>query len=53
MMHDIALKSTPNVVRLLPDIVPIEFPIWVVTHRELHTAKRIRIVFDILADALR
>jgi len=28
------------------------FPIWLVTHRELRTARRVRVVFDMLADAL-
>jgi hypothetical protein len=27
-------------------------PIWLVTHRELHTSRRIRLVFDVLAEAL-
>jgi DNA-binding transcriptional LysR family regulator len=44
--------NTPGVVRLLPQREPIVFPIWLVTHRELHSARRIRLVFDILADAL-
>jgi len=25
------------------------FPIWLATHRELHTSRRIRLVFDVLA----
>lgn len=29
---------------------PIEFPTWLTTHRELHSSKRIRLVFDLLAD---
>lgn len=31
---------------------PIEIPIWLVTHRELHTSKRIRLVFDMLVAGL-
>lgn len=51
MMEDIARK-TPELVRVLTDIPPFVFPIWIVTHRELHTSNRFRIVFDILCDAL-
>lgn len=31
---------------------PILFPVWLVTHRELQGAARIRLVFDMLAEAL-
>lgn len=51
MARDIAEK-TPGVVRLLPDLAPAPVPIWLVTHRELHTNRRIRLVFDALAEAL-
>jgi len=47
-MDEIA-ALTPSVIRVLDDIGPITFPIWLVTHRELHTAQRIRVVFDLLA----
>ena len=40
------------VCRVLPDAAPIVFPIWLVTHRELHTSRRVRVVFDLLSDAL-
>ena len=40
-----------DVVEVLEDIPEIRFPIWLVTHRELHTSRRIRIVFDALAQA--
>ncbi|MEM6709863.1 MAG: LysR family transcriptional regulator [Pseudomonadota bacterium] len=29
-----------------------EIPLWLVTHRELHTSRRIRVVFDLLAEEL-
>jgi len=38
--------------RALPDAPPIIFPLWLATHRELHTSRRVRVVFDFLADAL-
>jgi len=37
---------------VLDDVPPVYFPIWLVTHRELRTARRIRLVFDMLSDAL-
>ena len=51
MMEEIA-RDTPGVVRVLDDVPPVRFPIWLVTHRELRTARRIRLVFDLLAEAL-
>ena len=29
-----------------------EIPVWLVSHRELHTSRRIRVVFDLLAEEL-
>ncbi len=51
MMTDIAARMD-GLVRLLPDLPPIRFPVWLVTHRELKTSRRIRIVYDILAEEL-
>ena len=44
--------SEKTVVRVLPDIKPISFPIWLTSHRELRTSKRIRLVFDFIANEL-
>ena len=44
--------SDPNVKRVLPDLEPLIFPIWLVSHRELNTSRRIRRVFDFLAEEL-
>jgi DNA-binding transcriptional LysR family regulator len=44
---------TPVVECVLPNLDPITVPIWLVTHRELHTSRRIRLVFDLLADSLK
>ena len=41
-----------DVERVLPDLDPLPVPIWLVTHRELHTSRRIRLVFDHLAKAI-
>ena len=38
-----------SVTRVLPDLKPLTFPIWLVAHRELGTSRRIRVVFDLLA----
>lgn len=51
MMDDIA-RDMPDMVRVLDEVPPVRFPIWLVTHRELRTARRIRLVFDMLAAAL-
>ena len=32
--------------------VAVRFPVWLVTHRELHSSRRIRMVYDHLADQL-
>ena len=43
----------PSVQRVLNDIKPISFPIWLTSHRELKASKRIRFVFDLLDQELR
>ena len=42
----------PSVRRVLPSMPPIIVPMWLVTHRELNTSSRVRIVFDFLAAEL-
>jgi DNA-binding transcriptional LysR family regulator len=44
--------AEPLVERVLPDLEPLMFPIWLVAHRELNTSRRIRMVFDLLAAEL-
>lgn len=41
----------PNLEIVLPSLDPFPIPIWLVTHRELHTSRRIRLVFDLLAES--
>ena len=48
MMEEIA-RQTPGIVRVLDEVPPVKFPIWLVTHRELRTSRRIRVVFEKLA----
>ncbi|MDO6520294.1 LysR family transcriptional regulator [Shimia thalassica] len=45
--------AEPKVRRLLPDLEPLTFPIWLVAHREVTTSRRIRRVFDFLAEELK
>jgi len=45
-------ETTPDVEQVLPDLEPFPVPIWLTTHRELHTSRRIRLVFDFLAEEL-
>ncbi len=44
--------AEPLVRRALPDLEPLVFPIWLVAHRELNTSRRVRAVFDLLAEEL-
>ena len=41
----------PDLEQVLPDLNPFPVPTWLVTHRELHTSRRIRLVFDLLAES--
>lgn len=45
-------EAEPLVRQALPSLPPLLMPIWLTTHRELHTSKRIRLVFDLLAAEL-
>jgi DNA-binding transcriptional LysR family regulator len=51
MSREIALR-TDGMVDLFPDAEPIRFPVWLVTHRELRTSRRIRLVYEILAEEI-
>ena len=51
MMEEIA-HDMPGLIRVLDDLPPIRFPVWLVTHRELRTSRRIRVVFEALAEGL-
>jgi len=45
-------ETVPEIEILMPELFSLELPLWLVSHRELRTSRRIRLVFDYLADAL-
>ncbi len=45
--------ADPIVRRVIPELEPLVFPIWLVAHRELRTNRRVRMVYDFLAKELR
>jgi DNA-binding transcriptional LysR family regulator len=51
-MVDSVAAHTPEVEIAVPSLSPIPVPVWLVTHRELRTSRRIRLVFDLLAEFL-
>lgn len=51
MSRDVG-RASDGIEQVLPDHPPFTFPVWLVTHREVHTAKRIRLVYDYLAERL-
>ena len=50
VMTDDVAQCTPGVEAAFPDMEPFDVPVWLVTHRELHSSRRIRMVFDLLAE---
>lgn len=42
----------PFVQRAFPDLAPFIFPVWLVSHRELKSSRRVRFVFDLLVEEL-
>jgi DNA-binding transcriptional LysR family regulator len=45
--------AEPGVERILPDLAPVLFPVWLVAHRDVRRARRLRVVWDALAEGLR
>ena len=41
-----------DLVCVLPELFDPEIPVWLLSHRELHTSRRIRVVYDLLAEEL-
>lgn len=46
-------EMNPEFEPILPEMATPQMPLWLVTHRELQTSNRIRIVFDHLAQGLK
>ena len=51
MTEDVG-DAEPLVRRALPSLPPITVPLWLTTHRELSTSRRMRVVFDLLLEGL-
>lgn len=51
-MLRLVAERTPGVTKLLPEMAPVRVPIWLVSHQELHSSPRIRVVHGILAEEL-
>lgn len=52
VMVDEIGDADPRVVRVMPDQVVFPFATWLTSHREVRTSRRVRVVFDLLAEAL-
>jgi len=52
IMPESVADADPEVVCALDTLPPFPVPIWLTTHRELRTSRRIRAVFDLLAEGL-
>ena len=51
MLREVA-ERTPDVVNVLPDMALVVVPVWLITHRELQSSPRIRMVQKILAEEI-
>ncbi len=47
-----AALANPDILSILEGQFRIEIPMWIVAHRELHSNRRIRQVFDALVDGI-
>ncbi len=52
MMMDEVGAREPAVVKVLPELPSLPVPMWVVSHRELRTSRRLRLVYDLLVQGL-
>ncbi len=50
-MDETVASNYPEMMQVLPQ-TSLTYPIWLTTHREIHTSPKIRLVFDVLAEAL-
>ena len=52
MLPEVLGEMEPGVEKVHSDVSSFEFPVWLVTHKELQTSPRIRNVFDFLVVSL-
>jgi DNA-binding transcriptional LysR family regulator len=52
-MMEHAGDAEPAVVRIPQVLPPVPVPMWLTTHRAVHTSRRLRAVFDLLAEGLQ
>lgn len=52
IMTDRIATQFPEFAPVLTEIEPFSLPVWIVAHRELQSSRRIRLVFDLLAENL-
>lgn len=52
LMASAIADRTPGMEPVFPELAPMKFPTWLVAHQELYTSRRIRLVYDTLAEFL-
>ncbi|MGI9450306.1 MAG: LysR family transcriptional regulator [Geminicoccaceae bacterium] len=52
MLPEALCEAESGIEKVLPGFPSLQFPVWLATHRELKTNRRIRVVFDTLARGL-
>lgn len=52
MQPEVLADADPDLEKVSSAFPSLHFPVWLVTHRELRTSPRIRLVFDLLARGL-
>lgn len=52
LVAEATARLIPGIERVMLSAVSLTFPVWLTTHRELHTSPRIRFVYDVLAAEL-
>ncbi len=52
MFPDSVARREPALVQVMPDLPPMVFPLWLTAHREVNTSRRVRLVFDLMAEEL-
>ncbi|HQZ12665.1 MAG TPA: LysR family transcriptional regulator [Devosia sp.] len=48
----VLVATTPGMVAILPEVSPPPLEVWLTTHRELFTSRRIRAIYDRLGETL-